>query len=535
MSNLRYALLSVSDKTNLIDFASKLHQLGYHLLSTDGTANALRQANLPVTLVSDLTQFPEILAGRVKTLHPKIYAGILHRGATDSETLKKYAIHSIDVVVVNLYPFQETIESEKCTFSDAIEQIDIGGPCLLRAAAKNHQRVFVVTEPSDYNKVATAIQTIEAPSTNTLRKNLAIKAFSHTSTYDAAIANYFAMATKCKSASLANTTQLEKFEAQEDLFPATLNLSVSKIPLELRYGENPHQKAAVYQWRQQSAPLLNAIQHQGKPLSYNNILDGDAAYRIIQGKIQPFCVIVKHNNPCGAAIADNIQEAYQKAYQCDPVSAFGGIIALNRPVDVALAETILAQQFLEVLIAPGFTQAALNVLKQKPNVRTLELPTMIEPDATLAIRSFQGGLLVQTQDNTSNTYASWHSPTVRKPTIKEESDLHFAWEISQFVSSNAIVYAKHGQTIGIGAGQMSRVFSAEIGLLKAKHAQLSMDGSVMASDAFFPFPDSVENAAQHGITAIIQPGGSMRDHEVIACANEYDIAMIFTGTRHFRH
>lgn len=516
MSKPRYALLSVSDKTHLIEFATQLKKLGFELLSTGGTYQHLSAAGFTVSSVSSLTEFPEILGGRVKTLHPKVHAGILHRGEVDAEVLATHDLPTIDVVVVNLYPFQQTIENEACTLSDAIEQIDIGGPCLLRAAAKNHQRVWVVCQPSDYGQVADELAAVTADSTS-FRQQLALRAFAHTAKYDACIADYLC----------------EKITEKTPHLPETFALQAKKADLELRYGENPHQSAAVYHWGAQHAGVLNAKQHQGKPLSYNNLLDADAAYRIIQQQTKPFCAIIKHTNPCGGACADDILNAYQKAYQCDPISAFGGIIAINRPLNETLAQTILEQQFVEVIIAPGFTQQALTILKQKPNLRALEVSTSTIQEPQLTLRTIQGALLVQTQDSLSKD--NLNCVTSRQPSAQEASDLWFAWDICRHVTSNAIVYAKDHQTLGIGAGQMSRIFSAEIGLMKAQQASLSVQGAVMASDAFFPFPDSVENAAAHGITAIIQPGGGMRDQEVIECANQYDIAMIFTGERHFRH
>ncbi len=509
----RFALLSVSDKTGIGEFARGLSQRGYTLLSTGGTARALREAGLEVTDVSTHTGFPEIMAGRVKTLHPKIHGGILARRGTDDAVMAEHGIGPIDVVAVNLYPFRETIAREGCTREEAVEQIDIGGPAMLRAAAKNHAHVWIVVDAGDYPAVLAAMDEPESAQ-QALRNRLAARAFAHTAAYDQAIAHYLA----------------------EDAFPDQLQIPLRKKQ-DLRYGENPHQQAAFYsEARPPAGSIAQAKSLQGKPLSYNNIADADAAIQCVQQFEVPACVIVKHANPCGVALAENNLQAYDRAYATDPVSAFGGIIAFNRPVDEVEARAIIERQFVEVLAAPAFSEAALAVLASKPNVRVLALG---EPEVPATVpmdyKRVAGGMLVQQMDDERLTDTRFEVVTERAPTPAQLADLRLAWQVAKFVKSNAIVYVKDGQTVGIGAGQMSRVVSARIAGLKAEEAGLPVPGAVMASDAFFPFRDGIDAAAQAGIAAVIQPGGSMRDQEVIDAANEHGMAMVFTGVRHFRH
>lgn len=511
---IRRALLSVSDKTGLIELAKQLAAHEIEILSTGGTAKTLREAGVPVIDVGDYTGFPEILEGRVKTLHPKIHAGILARRLHDSATLEALTIPFIDLVVVNLYPFANTIAKPSCTLAQAIENIDIGGPSLLRGAAKNYQDVTVITDPNDYALI------IEHLSKNTLdmphRLALAQKAFAHTAHYDALISEYLAKQT------------------QAPAFPPTQTLALTQQQ-SLRYGENPHQAATFYQNGTDKIGLAASIQHQGKPLSYNNLLDADAAMQCVQAFTEkPTCVIVKHTNPCGVAIGTDLCEAYQRAYQADPSSAFGGIIALNQALDEKTAKTIIDNQFVEVILAPSFSNEALHILNHKPNVRALTyLPE--KNTHALSYRSISGGLLVQEQDVEITNPSTWQIVTQLHPNAAQLQDLMFAWQVVRFVKSNAIVYAKNGQTCGIGAGQTSRIMSCEIGILKAQQAELSLNECVLASDAFFPFADSIESAAKAGVSAIIQPGGSLRDKEVIQAANDLHLAMIFTGIRHFKH
>lgn len=508
---IRRALLSVSDKTGLIELAQQLHAQGVELLSTGGTAQALRQAHIPVIEVSDYTGFPEILHGRVKTLHPKIHAGILARRALDKDTLAELAIPTIDLVVVNLYPFAQTVANPECSLHDAIENIDIGGPSLLRGAAKNYQDVMVMVDPADY-----ALVINQTESTVAQRLHLAQKAFAHTAYYDSLISQYLGKQTGAP------------------LLPQTATLALTEQQA-LRYGENPHQAAAFYRLGVTKNGLAASTQWQGKPLSYNNLLDADAAMQCVKAFTNaPTCVIVKHTNPCGVAQGTTLLQAYQLAYQADPSSAFGGIIAFNQALDEITAQAIIDTQFVEVILAPDFSAGALTVLQSKPNVRALNFPLHKETDR-LSYRSIAGGLLVQENDDTPYHTDDWKVVTQTKPTDEQMQDLAFAWNIVRYVKSNAIVYAKNAQTYGIGAGQTSRIMSCEIAAQKAQQAELSLQNAVLASDAFFPFADSVLLAAKAGITAIIQPGGSMRDEEVINAANELGITMIFTGVRHFRH
>jgi len=521
------ALLSVSDKTGVIEFARELSALGIKLLSTGGTAKSLRDAGLPVTDVSDYTGFPEMLDGRVKTLHPKVHGGILARRDLPEHLakLEEHSIPRIDLVVVNLYPFQATVAKADCTLEDAIENIDIGGPTMVRAAAKNHGNeaggVGIVTDPEDYAAIVAELKANAGALAYKTRFDLARKAFTHTARYDSAISNHL--------------TALAE-DGSKMAYPERFQLAFDKVQ-DLRYGENPHQSAAFYKETSAPAGAIAAYnQVQGKELSYNNIADSDAAWECVKAfdsvANTVACVIVKHANPCGVAVAASPLEAYKKAFSTDPTSAFGGIIAFNTTVDRAAAEAISAQ-FLEVLIAPAYTDEALELLKAKQNVRVLIVPpgAVKQPD----YKRVGGGLLVQSADFAPITAADLKVVTKRAPTEQELGDLLFAWRVAKYVKSNAIVYCKDGMTIGVGAGQMSRVDSARIAKIKAENAGLVIPGCVVASDAFFPFRDGLDVLAQAGATAVIQPGGSMRDAEVIAAADEQGIAMVLTGFRHFRH
>lgn len=522
---IQRALLSVSDKSHLVEFAQKLIDQNIQILATGGTARLLKENNIPLTDVSDHTGFPEIMDGRVKTLHPKIHGGILARRGIDDHTLESHDIAPIDLVIVNLYPFSSTIAKPDCTLADAIENIDIGGPTMLRSAAKNHEYVTVIVDPSDYDIVAEEIKNRGDTSLAT-RRRLAQKTFAHTASYDRTIADYLHM--QCKAEDNPTTTE----------FPEQLSLHATKIQ-DLRYGENPHQAAAFYRDGNASSPngtLGQATLIQGKPLSYNNIVDADAALRCAQGldNNQPGCAIIKHATPCGVAQADNAETAYQKAFATDSQSAFGGIIAFNCTIDAATATAITSQQFAEVIIAPQIDDAALSVFAKKTNLRVLACGSPSHQTSN-DIRSVSGGLLMQSRDLGHDDHTAFSIVTKRQPTPTELADMLFGWRVVQFVKSNAIVYTKDQQTLGIGTGQTSRVFSAEIAALKAKAANLSLDGAAVASDAFFPFADGVEIAANAGITAVIQPGGSKRDDEVIAKADELGLAMMMTGKRHFFH
>jgi phosphoribosylaminoimidazolecarboxamide formyltransferase / IMP cyclohydrolase len=516
------ALLSVSDKTGLVEFASGLARLGMRLLSTGGTANTLSQAGLQVVEIGDYTGFPEMLDGRVKTLHPKVHGGILARRERPGHVaaLERHAIPTIDLVVVNLYPFRATVATPDCSLEDAIENIDIGGPAMVRSAAKNWQHVGVVVDPADYGALLSELTARHGALTAKTRFALARKAFSHTAAYDGAISNWLTARGPDGTAAT---------------FPDCYNLQVVKVQ-DLRYGENPHQQAAFYR-EDQPAPgtLATYRQLQGKELSFNNIADSDAAWECAKTFAEPACVIVKHANPCGVAIAGSPVDAYRKAFATDPTSAFGGIIAFNRPVDAATLEEVAAQ-FLEVLIAPAYTPDALHIVAQKRNVRVLAIamPAGIAP-AALDLKRVGGGLLVQTADVRNVLPVELKVVTVRAPTPQQVADLMFAWRVAKFVKSNAIVFCADGRTLGIGAGQMSRVDSTRIAAMKANSAGLSLAGSAVASDAFFPFRDGLDVVGDSGAVAVIQPGGSMRDEEVIAAADERGIAMVFTGVRHFRH
>ena len=519
MPSIHRALISVSDKTGLAAFARDLAAKGVEILSTGGTARLLTEQGIPVTEVSDYTGFPEMMDGRVKTLHPRIHGGILGRRGVDDRVMRENEIKPIDLVVVNLYPFEQTVADPACDLATAIENIDIGGPTLLRAAAKNHASVTVVVDSADYPRIAAEIAAHGGVSEAT-RFDLAVKAFEHTARYDGAIANYL-------GARLATDVP--------GAFPRTLSLQLARRQ-SMRYGENPHQNAAFYiEHGDLETSIATASQIQGKELSYNNIADTDAALECVkQFSEGPACVIVKHANPCGVALGANLLEAYERAYSTDPESAFGGIIAFNGELDGETARTIVERQFVEVIIAPRVTAEASAAVAAKKNVRLLECG---EWDSELVHRldfkRVNGGLLVQDAD--LRLTASLNTVTERAPSEQELADLLFAWLVAKFVKSNAIVYGRHGMTIGVGAGQMSRVNSARIAVIKAEQAGLAVPGAVMASDAFFPFRDGIDQAAAAGITAVIQPGGSMRDEETIAAANEHGIAMVFTGMRHFRH
>jgi len=515
---IRRALISVSDKTGIIEFARALHERGVEILSTGGTAKLLIENFIPVMEVSKHTGFPEIMDGRVKTLHPKIHGGILGRRGIDDDVMKANDIAAIDLVVVNLYPFAATVAKPDCSLEDAIENIDIGGPAMVRATAKNHAYVSIIVEPVDYARVLEEIRVNDGIVSDATRFDLAVKAFEHTAQYDGMIANYLG----CLRA-----------DGSKDTFPRTINLQFNKTQ-EMRYGENPHQNAAFYiEKNTGEASVATARQLQGKELSYNNIGDTDAALECVKQFDAPACVIVKHANPCGVAVNDSLLEAYDRAYSTDPESAFGGIIAFNRELDADTARAIVERQFVEVIIAPQVSAAASAVVAEKKNVRLLECGAWESAPPRLDFKRVNGGLLVQDADLA--LYNELKVVTRRKPTDDEMDDLLFTWRIAKFVKSNAIVYAKNNMTIGVGAGHMSRINSARIAGIKAEHAQLQVAGSVMASDAFFPFRDGIDAAHEAGVVAVIQPGGSMRDDEVIAAANEHGMAMVFTGMRHFRH
>ncbi|OUS23184.1 bifunctional phosphoribosylaminoimidazolecarboxamide formyltransferase/IMP cyclohydrolase [Thalassotalea sp. 42_200_T64] len=522
---IRRALLSVSDKTGIVEFAQALSKQGVDLLSTGGTAKLLAANNIPVTEVSDYTGHPEIMDGRVKTLHPKVHGGILARRGMDEAVMAENNISAIDIVVVNLYPFAKTVAAQDCSLEDAIENIDIGGPTMVRAAAKNHKDVTIVVNASDYDRVLTEMAANNGSLTYQTRFDLAIAAYEHTASYDGMIANYFgkmlpAYGDKDKSVSK---------------FPRTFNSQYVKKQ-DLRYGENSHQDAAFYvEAEPEEASVATATQIQGKALSYNNIADTDSALECVKEFDKPACVIVKHANPCGVALGDNILEAYEKAYKTDPTSAFGGIIAFNQELDADTAEAIVSRQFVEVIIAPSISEGAAQIVAAKPNVRLLECGQWSTKTTGLEQKRVNGGLLVQDRDNGMVSLDDLKVVTKRQPTEQEMSDLLFCWKVAKFVKSNAIVYVKNDMTIGVGAGQMSRVYSAKVAGIKASDENLEVTGSVMASDAFFPFRDGLDAAGEAGITAVIQPGGSMRDAEVIAAADEHNIAMVFTGMRHFRH
>ena len=519
MHRVEQALISVSDKEGVVELAGELVALGVRLLSTGGTAKLLQQAGIAVTEVSDYTGFPEMLDGRVKTLHPKVHGGLLARRDLPEhmDALKAHGIDRIDLLVVNLYPFQQTVSRLDCTLEDAIENIDIGGPAMLRAAAKNHGGVAVVVDPKDYRKVLGEIRQHGVVSHET-RFELARKVFAHTAQYDGAIANWLGGV---------------RADGTHDPYPPTLTTQYEKVQA-MRYGENPHQTAAFYR---DTAPSAGTLAHyrqlQGKELSYNNIADSDAAWECVKTFDAAACVIVKHANPCGVAVGDDCAQAYAKAFATDPTSAFGGIIAFNRELDGATAEQV-AKQFVEVLIAPGFDEAARRVFAGKQNVRLLEIP-IARSSNHVDLKRVGGGLLVQSPDEWNLRSEDLRVVTKRAPTGQQLSDLLFAWRVAKYVKSNAIVFCGDGRTLGVGAGQMSRIDSARIASIKAGNAGLTLAGSVVASDAFFPFRDGLDVVVDAGAVAVIQPGGSVRDEEVVAAADERGVAMVFSGVRHFRH
>jgi len=508
------ALLSVSDKTGIETLGAALVAAGVELLSTGGTFRALRDANLPVLDLADYTGFPEMMDGRVKTLHPKIHGGLLGRRGQDDAVMAEHGIGAIDLAVINLYPFEATVAREDCTEELAIENIDIGGPAMVRSAAKNHRDVLVVVDPQDYAEVMATVA--GGGSSLEMRRTYAVKAFRHTAAYDAAVSGYL---------------------GRDELLPERIVFAYARAQ-QMRYGENPHQDAALYV--ESNAPssgsVAGARQVQGKALSYNNIADTDAALECVKVFAEPACVIVKHANPCGVAEADSIGAAYDAAFATDPTSAYGGIVAFNRALDAATLERIIDRQFAEVVIAPGVADAAVLVAQARKNLRLLDCGELLPaPARRLDFKRIVGGLLAQELDVDPLAVEDLRMVTRRTPSAAELTDLMFAWKVAWFVKSNAIVYARERRTIGVGAGQMSRVISAKIAGLKAAEEGLEVAGSVMASDAFFPFRDGIDAAAEAGIRAVIQPGGSVRDEEVIAAADDHDMAMVFTGIRHFRH
>ena len=521
MSSVARALISVSDKTGIVELARALHALGIEVLSTGGTAGRIRDAGVPVVEVSSYTGYPEMMDGRVKTLHPKVHGGLLARRDVDGDAMREHGIAGIDLLVVNLYPFEHVVANPDCDLATAVENIDIGGPAMLRAAAKNHAWVTVVVDASDYDTVLGELRA-GATVTSATRFRLAAKAFEHTARYDGAIAGYLGAR--------------DGTDAPASAFPRTLNLQYAKSQ-EMRYGENPHQRAAFYVERAGAeASVATATQLQGKALSFNNVADTDAALECVKSFEEPACVIVKHANPCGVAIGDGLLDAYERAFATDPTSAFGGIIAFNRSLDAATAAAIVERQFVEVVVAPGVEAGALAPLASKANVRVLKCAALpAAPSTAFDFKRVTGGLLVQDRDTGAVAAADLEVVTRRAPTEAEVRDLLFAWKVVKFVKSNAIVYCRNGATVGIGAGQMSRVYSAKIAGIKAVDEGLEVRGSVLASDAFFPFRDGIDAAAEAGVSAVIEPGGSMRDDDVIAAADEHGLAMVFTRMRHFRH
>ena len=524
MSELRKisrALISVSDKTGIVEFARMLNDQGVEILSTGGTFRLLKEQGIKVVEVSEYTGFPEMMDGRVKTLHPKVHGGILGRRGTDEEVMDKHGINAIDMVVVNLYPFAATVADPNCELPTAIENIDIGGPTMVRSAAKNHRDVAIVVNAGDYQTVAEEMQANQGQLDYETRYQLMVKAFEHTAAYDGMIANHFGG---------------RDTENQTRNFSDTYNVQYKKTQ-DMRYGENPHQKAAFYtEANPTDASVSTATQIQGKALSFNNIADTDSALETVKQFDEPACVIVKHANPCGVAIAADIATAYELAFATDPESAFGGIIAFNRELDASTAAAICEKQFVEVIIAPSVSDEAKAVVSAKKNVRLLECGNWSDQrPQDFDYKRVNGGLLIQDRDNGMITQADLSVVSERAPSEQEMADMLFAWKVAKMVKYNAIIYAKNNQTVGVGAGQMSRINSARIAAIKAQHAGLEVKGAVMASDAFFPFRDGIDNAGEAGISCIIQPGGSMRDDEVIAAANEQGMAMVFTGMRHFRH
>ncbi len=517
----RRALISVSDKTGIVEFARALCDLDIEILSTGGTAGLLREQGVAVRDVSDYTGFPEMMDGRVKTLHPKIHGALLGRRGRDDDAMREQGMEPIDIVAVNLYPFAATVAREDCTLAEAVENIDIGGPAMLRAAAKNHAHVAVVVDPADYSALTGELRETGGEISGATRFRLAVRAFEHTAGYDGAVANYLGAIDEA---------------GQRSAFPRTLSLQFERAQV-MRYGENPHQSAAFY--REDDPPpgtVAAATQLQGKELSFNNVADTDAALECVKQFAEPACVIVKHANPCGVAVAADLGQAYERAFATDPTSAFGGIIAFNAEVDGDLARDITARQFVEVVVAPGFSAQALAAFGEKQNVRVLACgrwPNNAQP--SLDYRRVGGGLLVQDRDLGVVEAAQLQVVSQRAPGDEELRDLLFAWRVAKYVKSNAIVYARDNRTIGVGAGQMSRVYSARIAGIKAADEGLKVAGSVLASDAFFPFRDGIDAAHEAGIRAVIQPGGSVRDDEVVAAADAHGMAMVFTGMRHFRH
>jgi phosphoribosylaminoimidazolecarboxamide formyltransferase / IMP cyclohydrolase len=517
---VRRALLSVSDKTGLIELASGLAARNIEILSTGGTARLLSERGIPAREVSHYTGFPEIMDGRVKTLHPKIHGGLLGRRGIDEPVMQQHQIEPIDLLIVNLYPFAETIARPGCSYEEAVENIDIGGPAMLRAAAKNHASVAVAVDPSDYPRILEELAANNGSTTQATRSRLAAKVFAHTARYDTMVAAY-----------LQHVHQVVGAR-----FPGTLPLIFDKVQ-DLRYGENPHQSAAFYRDpARNDASVATAALLQGKELSFNNIADADTAIECVRQFDEPACVIVKHANPCGVAVAASALEAYDRAYRTDPTSAYGGIIAFNRELDATTAGAIVSRQFVEVLVTPTVSPEASRILESRPNVRVLASgalkPALSEE---LEYRSVAGGLLAQSRDHGRVSASQLSVVSRRKPSASELADLLFAWGVCKFVKSNAIVFARERATLGVGAGQMSRVYSTRIAAMKAEDEKLSVQDSAMASDAYFPFRDGIDVAAEYGVRAVIQPGGSKRDPEVIAAADEHGMAMVFTGMRHFRH
>jgi phosphoribosylaminoimidazolecarboxamide formyltransferase/IMP cyclohydrolase len=520
LTPVRRALLSVSDKTGIVEFARELKERGIELLSTGGTAKLLTSHGIQVKEVAEHTGFPEIMGGRVKTLHPKIHGGLLGRRGLDEAVMREHSIEPIDLLAVNLYPFAATVSRADCTYEEAVDNIDIGGPAMVRAAAKNHDSVTVVVDPNDYRELLDELAANHGSTNLIMRRKLSAKAFAHTAQYDAMVSAYFTGAIGGKAAT----------------FPDDLNLSFRKH-LDLRYGENPHQQAAFYtDPRAIGASVAQAKQIQGRELSFNNIADADTALECVRQFDSAGCVIVKHANPCGAARCSSIADAYALAYRTDPTSAYGGIIAFNRELDAATARAIIDQQFVEVILAPSVAEEAKSILAARDNVRVLVTGDLSLPvTQLLEYKSVAGGLLVQTRDTAGVRAQELRTVTRRPPTLAELDDLIFAWRVAKYVKSNAIVAAKDKVTLGIGAGQMSRVISSKVAAMKAKDVGLTLESASVASDAFFPFRDGLDALAEFGIKAVIQPGGSRRDAEVIAAADEHDIAMVFTGMRHFRH
>ena len=520
LTPVRRALLSVSDKTGIVEFARELKERGIELLSTGGTAKLLTSHGISVKEVAEHTGFPEIMGGRLKTLHPKIHGGLLGRRGVDESIMTTHEIEPIDLLAVNLYPFAATVSRPDCTYEDAVENIDIGGPAMVRAAAKNHASVTVVVDPGDYRELLDELAANQGSTNVAMRQKLAAKAFAHTAQYDAMVSAYFTGA----------------IGGAAPTFSDDLNLSFRKH-MDLRYGENPHQQAAFYtDSRAIGASVTSARQIQGRELSFNNIADADTALECVRQFDSAACVIVKHANPCGVARAPTIADAYARAYRTDPTSAYGGIIAFNRELDAATAHAIVEQQFVEVILAPSISDDAKAALAPRENVRVLIVGDLSRPvTQLLEYRSVSGGLLVQTRDSGAIRAQELRTVTKRPPTLAELDDLIFAWRVAKYVKSNAIVAAKDKATLGIGAGQMSRVISSKIAAMKAQDEGLTLQGAAIASDAFFPFRDGLDALAEFGITSIIQPGGSRRDAEVIAAADEHGIAMVFTGMRHFRH